>query len=367
MKKRKDGSYEKKITVGHDKDGKPIRKAFYGHSIKEIDAKIKEYHKQEFYGTVDRSITLAEWADQWLETYKEGNVRANTYETTYRISVDKIKKYFRNAKLAAIRPIDIQEFFNSMSVLSQSALDKLKITLRAIFETAIENELIIRNPVKRSIKPKSDNKSDAKRAYTRDEAIDLVKFAKSHKDGASVITILKTGLRRGELCGLKWSDVDLKSCTINVRQSVTLVHGNPRLSDPKSETSKREIPFDDELKSVFMSIPRNLHCEFVFASPRGMMMNPDNWKQRIYDGFMADYKLHNPEARILNPHELRHTFGTFLYEATNDIYITSKIMGHSNPNVTAKIYVHEQRETKQAAIAKVLPFAEISSTQNKLS
>lgn len=346
-----------KITIGHKADGTPIRKTFYGTSKRAAKAKAEEFIKQSAYGTVDRKITLAEWADKWLATYKDGNVRANTYETTYRVSVDKIKAYFRNARLADIRPIDIQTFFNSMSGISQSGLDKLRITLKAIFTTAIENELIVRNPVQKSIKPKSDKKPDEKRAYTHEEAADIVRFAKTHRCGAAIITILKTGLRRGELLGLKWSDIDFKTNTINVKRSVVMVGGSVKECEPKTESSKREIPFDEELKSVLLSVPRKLHCEFVFSSSRGKMMHPDNWSQREYAKFMEDYAAFNPKARILNPHELRHTFGTFLCEATGNIHITSKIMGHANPNITSKIYVHDSLKSKQDAIAKMQPFS----------
>ena len=352
MKKR----IEKKITVGHEPSGKPIRKSFYGTSERAVNDKIKEYYKQSSAGTIDKSITLAEWADKWLATYKEGNVRGNTYLSSYKISVDKIKAYFCNAKLAGIRSVDIQTFFNSMSHMSQSQLDKLKITLNGIFRSAIENELIVRNPVS-GVKPKSEQKPDVKKVYTREEATALVRFAKTHKDGAAIITILKTGLRRGELCGLRWADVDFKTATIHVRNSVYLDNGRAKLDRPKTATSVRDIPFDEELASVLRFVPRMVGCQFVFHSPRGKMLNPDNWAKRVYASFMNDFSAEMPDARLLTLHELRHTFGTFLYEATGDIYITSVIMGHSSPNITAKIYVHEHSETRQAAMAKVLPFS----------
>ena len=375
-KSRPDGLYEKKITVGHGSDGKPIRLSFYGHSDKEIEAKLKEYYKQEAYGTIDKSISLADWADKWLATYKEGNVRGKTYEM-YESCIEKhIKPHFKKSFLAYIKPVDIQTFLNSKSALSQSLLEKLKITLGGIFETAIANELIVRNPVK-GIKPKSDKRSQPRLSYSAEEAGQLIEFAKTHKDGAAIIVLLKTGLRRGELCGLKWSDVDFKTNTITVRHSVSLVGGSAVLDMPKTESSKREIPFDDGLAKVLALIPRfttskkiSVQHGFVFVNSKGKMLNPGNWSKRTYADFMKDYqnnyaaeyeKNHGkaPETlpRTLDPHELRHTFGTLLYESTKDIYITSKTLGHSSVDITAKIYVHENSETKRAAIAKVLPLA----------
>ena len=71
---------------------------------------------------------------------------------------------------------------------------------------------------------------------------------------------------------------------------------------------------------------------------------------------MTDYKTYNSKARILTPHELRHTFGSLTYEATKDIYITSKMMRHSDIKITAKTYIHEQIDIKRKAVGKVLKY-----------
>lgn len=354
MKQRKDGSYEKKETIGHKPNGAPIRRTFRGKTPKEVRDKIKEYFQQSSYGTIDKKITLAEWADRWLEIYKEGNVKAITYESTYKGAVKKIKRYFKNARIADIRSVDIQAFYNSYSNMSQSFLNNLKITINAIFETAIKNELIVRNPAK-SIIPKSNKAPREVRVYTREEAKKLFEFARNHKDGAPIITILKTGLRRGEMCALKWSDIDFKNNIIKVRHSLTMVHGTGKLDTPKTKSSIREIPFDNELKSILLQIPRDIHNSFVFLSPKGKMINPENWEKRTYANFMKEFSATG--NRALRPHELRHTFGTFLYESTGSEHITAKIMGHSNTSITSKTYIHEGIEVKRAAIEKIAPYS----------
>ena len=127
-----------KITIGRDINGKPIRKAFYGATERECKAKIKAYWQGEYKPTYS-DITLAEWADKWLEI-KKGKVKESTYESTYRNAVDvHIKPYFKNARLKDIKPIDIEKFFKAKAHMSASSLSKMRITLGSMFESAVDN------------------------------------------------------------------------------------------------------------------------------------------------------------------------------------------------------------------------------------
>jgi integrase len=352
-KKRQDGLVEIKITVGKRMSGTLIRKSFYGHTAKEASDKANEYMKKSQYQTIDERITLEDWADKWLETYKSG-VRDYTYEYTYKNAIEKhIKPYFKDARLAAIRPVDIQEFFNTKAKMSQSAIHKLKITLRSIFDTAIENDLIYKNPV-----PKKEIESKAtpgvKRAYTKEEVAAITAFAKTHPAGAPIIAMLKAGLRRSEVLALRWQDVDFKNKTLSVNVSVSCAKGVVKVDKPKSKASMATIPIDAELAAVLQAVPHKIGCEYIFPSESGKVQIPDTWEKKYYNTFMADYLANNEGARRLTPHELRHTFGSLVYEATKDIYITSKLMRHSDVKITANIYVHEKMDTKRKALGKVL-------------
>ena len=342
---------EKKITIGHKTDGTPMRKSFYGKTLREVEAKIKEYHQTSQYPEVDNRITLAEWGEKWLDTYKRSACSEATIISTYMPEINRINKYFKDARLCAVRNVDVQKFFQAHIHLSQSRLRKLYITLNAIFATAIENDLIIKNPCK-GIKYKSTQTPEEKRAYTQAETDDIIEYAKTHKYGAAVIVMLRTGLRRGELLALRWQDINLKARVLSVRQAVSLENGRAIVGEPKTAASKADLPIPDDLIPVLQSIPRMIGVEYVFHSPKGKVYNPRNWDERRFGKFMEDYQAHNPEARLLNPHELRHTFGTLTYAATGDIYITSKLMRHSSVDITAKTYVHENMDMMRAAAAK---------------
>ncbi len=341
-----------KITVGHNPDGTPIRKGFYGRTKKEANAKAQEYIINNSFGPVDKTITLAEWAEKWLEVYKHGNVSELTYQNSYLAPVrNQIVPHFKNARLADIKQIDIRNFFNENAHYSKSSLNKMKITLNALFEAAIDNDLIVKNPVKNvSIQSKAEAKE--KRVYTKEQVERVIEFAKGHRHGAPIIVLLKAGLRRSELLALRWSDIDLSNNLLSVNMSVAETKYGTTIGPPKTKASIADIPFDNELKRLFASLPRSI-SGYVFPNTKDKLQSPSTWFNRTYRPFMADMHKANPDIPILSTHELRHTFGSLVYEATKDIYITSKLMRHSDINVTAKIYVHESMDAKREAIMRL--------------
>ena len=213
--------------------------------------------------------------------------------------------------------------------------------------------------------PKSEKVSKTMRAYSADDVRMVVDYAKTVSIGNSIIILLKTGLRRGELLGLRWIDVDMESKTIHVRQAVSETSGVMKIGPPKTVTSIRDIPFDDELLEVLKSIPKKVTRykgkkekresyevlnDYVIPGRSGGALLPTNWQCRIYDNFMEDFSKSHENIPKLNAHELRHTYGTRLYKGGTDIYTISKLMGHANVLITTKIYVHNDIDTIRQAI-----------------
>lgn len=359
--------YEVKVKVP-DEHGNIVRKSFYSR-ISKADAmeQANKYRIKMAVGKFeDKHIGFSEYADHWLETCKENSVSETTYCYTYRNSVENhLKKYFGKYTLGNIKLDDVQKFFNANKSYSNSLLQKLRITLNAIFERAVDEQIINRNPCRGLIMPKSTKASATKSAYNPEEARKLVDFAKAQKDGYSIALLLKTGLRRGELLALRWEDVDLENKVINVRQSLKEANGLILVGPPKSKTSIRQIPIDDETVEILQSIPREVirykgkgknrtsykvKNEYVVPDAKGHYMRPQNWQRRIYDKIMSEFVVQNPDIKKLNAHELRHTYGTLLYKSGTDIYTISKLMGHANVLITTKIYVHDDLDTIKASM-----------------
>lgn len=359
--------YEIKANVP-DKHGNTVRKSFYS-LISKDDAReqANKYRINMAIGKVeDKHIGFSDYADHWLEACKENSVSETTYYYTYRNSIENhLKKYFGKYALVNIRLDDVQKFFNSNKQYSNSMLQKLRITLNAIFERAADEGLISRNPCRGLIMPKSSKVAKAKCAYTAEEARKLVDFVKAYQDGYSIVILIKTGMRRGELLALRWVDVDLKNKIINVRQSLKEANGLIIIGPPKTKTSIRQIPIDDETVEILKAVPREVtrykgkgknrtsyqvKNEYVVPDSKGQYMRPQNWQRRIYDKMMTEFVVQNPDIKKLNAHELRHTYGTLLYKSGTDILTISKLMGHANVLITTKIYVHDDLETIKASM-----------------
>lgn len=336
--------YEVKVTVGHKLNGDPIRKSFYS-SISKEDAK-QQAEKWKVEKTVaertgvilvEQDITFAKWAKKWLEVYKKGKVKQHTYDYTYRVNVENYMiPFFGQAYLRDITQADIQDYFNIHNFLAENNLKRHRMILKNIFDKAIYNDLCRKNPVI-GIKYSSIKDKTVRHAYTQEQVEKLIEYAKAQRDGAMIVIMLNTGVRRGELLGLKWIDVDYERKSIFVKRSITPDTDEPQDGDVKSQTSMREIPVSDDFLAYLKTLPHK--TDFIIPGKT-------KYGYLSIDGFEGRYRRFMEKAcsslglPYLVPHELRHTFGTVLREKGVDIYTISRVMGHSDVVVTDKIYVH---------------------------
>lgn len=351
---RTDGMYEVKVTIGKDVQGKVIRKSFYS-SVSKADAqkKAQEYivdlesEKRTGIAELSQSITFAEWAYKWLETYKKPTVSENSYKDTYYNSVHKhIVPYFSKARLVDIKPLDVQNFYNIKGKeLSESMMKKLKLCLNAIFDTAIDNDLCYKNPAK-NVNFVSEIPKKEKKVYTEEQ----IKVAKSYfiKNFPPAYLLLDVGLRKGELIGLMWTDINFENKTLKVDRSAQRVRGQrePKLVPPKWK-SYRTIPLSTTTVELLKTWKNK--SSYVFCNENNQIMSVDGFTQRL-ETAMAHMNQQHTDVPVLSAHELRHTCGTQHRRNGVDIYTIQKLMGHKDINITANIYVHEEvEETRKAA------------------
>lgn len=345
MKKKKTklerdrGIVEKKKTVGHDPvTGKPIRKSFYGsgrHALEQIDEKYHAYLSKQAEA-VETSETLAAVCERWIETSKRPVISDLTYKQTYLYSLNIITAYFADMRVADVKQADIQKFFIANKVRNKWAVDKLYYILKDTFDFAVQNDLIRKSPFVDIRKYSKD--SAQKRAYDETAYFQCVDFAKQHPDGLGPFIILKSGLRRGELCALRWSDIDFRGQIINVRRAVTFKDGRLVITKGKTRNAVRQIPIDVEAVEFLRTVERISPC--VVGHGAADRIDPKNYAKREYRRFMTDFSTETGNP-ALSLHELRHTYGTMLYHFHTPLEAIAKVMGHSSLEITRKIYVHD--------------------------
>lgn len=311
---------------------------------KQIQYKIeKEVASRTGRGFLDQNVTFADWAYQWLETYKKPDVDENTYMDTYLNAVkNHLCPYFKNIKLSDIKPIHIKNFYTTKTHLSASMLSKMKLCLNGIFETAIDNDLCFKNPAK-GISYTSQKPKKQKKVYTDTE----LKFVKNffYDEMPEVVFLLETGLRRGEMLGLMWEDIDLQQQTLSVNRSIARQKGGGIKTMPPKWNSYRIVPLSAlTVKLLKKQCIRS--TGYIFAENPSSPQNPKTWSDKLKK-HMERLPSHIPR---LSPHELRHTYGTYLRRKGVDIYTIQKIMGHKNIQMTTEIYVHNEIEPLKKAL-----------------
>ena len=287
-----------------------------------------------------------EWSMKWLDIYKKPTVSENSYRFTYCNTVKKhLIPYFKDYCLSDIKNLDIQEFLITKSNYSETMIEKMILCLRGIFDTAIDNDLCFKNPA-RKVTYSSESVKHKKQIYTSNQMATIKNL--SYGIMNEVIILLETGLRRGELLGLQWSDIDLSNNVLEVNRSVAVskAFGGVKINPPKWD-SFRTIPLQRKSINIFRNMLKN--NQYVFSCD-GKIQRPNTWSVKLAK-FMQDLPIDIPR---LTAHELRHTYGTNLRRECIDIYTIQKVMGHKDINMTAELYVHNEVDELKRSMQNIL-------------
>jgi integrase len=328
-------------------------------------AKYDEWMKERNGITVAVSadLKLEAWVKMYLECYRKGTVKDTSYHQL-ELLAKAISPELKTKKVCDITPIEIQMFINTFSAnSSKSYVDKMSGLLKSVFSEAQENGLIVHNPTRALKTPKKTE--DPKQSFTKKEVEEICKYAETYHQnepeglrkraglmiGAAIITLLLTGMRRGELLGLMWSDI--KENKININRGVFLerdketgkLHPVVHEYEVKTTKSLRSIPLPPQVNDAISKLPhRGL---YVFSSESGGIMHPRNFN-RSYDTFFNHISKDHPTIRHLKVHECRHTCATLMLEAGVDIRVVQELLGHEDIKTTAR-YTHPDFSTMEQA------------------
>lgn len=339
MKKRKDGRYQKKITLSNGS-----QRVVYGRTIAEVNQAADELRDQDRAGLViGDATTVGEWAKTWISTYKSG-LRNNTLSMYRNAYNNHILQYLATLKLRDVRPVNIREVMQSVAGQSESLQHKVLITMRQLFTTARRNGLIVSDPTE-GIKTTPHAKPKRKEYLTLGEQKALLTALVDIDPRAQCFVglCLYCGLRREEALGLQWGDI--KSGKLTVNRTITFcknqVDSNQEL---KTKASHRTIPIPHQLKDILDNIPRTGIYLLTCADGRPMTQIAF---RRLWD------KVKRVSPCEVRPHMLRHTYATNLYRAGIDLKTAQYLLGHSSIQMTANIYTHMDKEDAASSIAQL--------------
>ena len=351
IRKRKDGRWEGLYTVGHDPEtGKAIIKNVLGKTQAEVKEKLKKAIEENVgidYGKA-KTYTVGSWLEAWMENYAKVKLRPSTFKTSQDFLKNHIKPQIGGIPLADLTSLDLQRFYKHL--LDGGRVDRIEAkkkpkglapkTVRNIhqmigsaYNLALEQRLVTKNPTQGCALPKAEHKE--MQTLPIEQLTSFLREAKDSGVFALYYIDLTTGLRRGELLGLKWSDIDLGKGDLRVQRQIGRIDGKIIEMPLKTKKAYRTLPLSADAIDVLMQQRRKTgNSEWVFPSPTGGPMSPDSvlhMLQRVLK------RAGLPRIRF---HDLRHTFATMALQNGVDVKTVSSMLGHYSAGFTLDTYAH---------------------------
>lgn len=353
VSQRKDGWYVARYT---NRFGKRVQRLFP--KLQEARKWITESEEDDQHRNIDipTNMTVDAWYDYWMDI-KKRTVRPNTVRN-YRERYERnIRPVIGKKLLTDVNMIHCQTIMNRMADdgYSTSTIYQARITLYNMLDYAFQNDVIRKNPCNKLVK------SDIGKEVKKQEALSLFEqreFCNAIQGNAYELQyrfLLQTGLRTGELVGLKWSDIDFENRTLTVTRTMEYRHSTKewRVGPPKSKAGYRTVPLTEEAieilklqkaKNAAKKVVDINWADMVFLCRKGTPV-----KNSTYDSML--YKLcEKADIRHFSMHILRHTFATRCIEAGMKPKTLQTILGHSNIGITMNLYVHTTAEQKTKEI-----------------
>ena len=346
VRKRDDGRWEGRIVVGHKENGDSIFHYVSARTQKELLEKlhrsIDEYDGAEL--TEDSRMTLGEWLDIWLGECAEPAVRPTTIKG-YRSYVERnIKPCLGGKQICKVTTAEIQSLYRRLQKeggidggpLSGTTVRRIHNVLHQALDVAVDRHLMVKNPSNGVTLPK---KVTTAKTILNDEQLErFMEAIKADEHWHDFFYLeITTGLRRGELCGLMWSDFDEKKGTLSIRRTLHSKQGGGYyVSDTKTATGRRSIKLPPSTVQLLKERKKKSISQWIFANP----IHPE-------DPVMPNSGYHRMKKLLkkaglpnLRFHDLRHTFATHALTSGVDAKTLSGILGHTKTSFTLDTYTH---------------------------
>lgn len=375
---RPDDRYEGRITVNG------IRKSFYGSTKVEVKQKAKEYLQKVENGFREpKKITLNEYIDYWLTTYKLNKIEPSSYTRLYRVYESQIYDSIGKKMIGNITTQDIQKLIDEHAnplddqtkPLALSGLKRILHLLRPCMEMAVSEGIISKNPCNNVKLPVEsciatqtrvqNTLTDSEIAEFKEAALARYKTTNEYRsrDAIILLIMLNLGLRVGEALALEWDDINIDEGIIYINKTVQSNiknfgnTGNAQYSrlknSTKTQSGVRVLPISDVVANYIMELKgydvrQCISSKYVCATSVGTRNTSRNLQRSL------NRVIRNTSIRKeITLHTLRHTFGSTMLRRGVPIEVVSKLMGHANINITYTKYIHVLQEQKAKAMQMV--------------
>lgn len=369
LTQRKDGVYQARYSDRWEK-----RKTIYGSNLRELRKQLAEaIAENENFKSIKEDVTLDEWFDRWMKIYKEKSIRPNTKREYTHIYNKNISPYIGGRLINSLVKSDIQRLVDKAydDSYAYERQNKIKVILRDMLQRAVEDNLIINNPVS-GIKLRSAKEVKAKALTIKEQEVFFDYCRNTFYENLFNVAV-NTGLRPGELFALQINDIDFENGFIDVNK--TLVYQKYLTDDrkefhvepPKTKQSYRKVPINSvcreyiekqmELKKVVSSKRPKQKNDYLFVTKFNTPLN-----SQIYsDAIRAVIRQINlvrsfdEQFEIFSGHTFRHTFATRCFENGVEAKVVQSYLGHASLKMTMDLYTHVTEEKSAIDIEKIVP------------
>lgn len=347
----------------------------YGGTLKECKKNhvdiLKELDEGIYSGK--RKPTLDAYHKEWRENLEiGGTVKGSTlccYDKAYAI----IKKTFGRVRIDEIKPVHLREFQRTLRTkgssrggvpYSVSTINGVFNLFHLIMESAVQDEYIIRNPcsVVKHLRNEDTGRTNT-RALSKEEKALFLQYAESSFYYNGIRLLFATGMRSGELRGLRWSDYDKKNGVLHIRRTASVdASGKQTMNTPKSKNGFRDIPLNDEIraimedqKALMVDLQGNVRKldDYVFKSFEGKVMSR-NSLQHIFNETCERIRKDGYVFENVSPHSARHTFITEALHLGVNEFALKAVVGHSpSARVTTEVYLDRDASAMKKAMEQM--------------
>lgn len=303
-------------------------------------------------------MTVNAWFDRWI-AMKNADLKPGTIDSyTARYNVN-IRSVIGGLKVVDVKPMHCQMILNSMNeTYHNGTIKNVRVVLHNMFEDAKDNGLITLNPMKRSYKCRGGKSKKERAVLNEQEVAQFLEGIEGHRFEIQYRFVLQTGLRTGELIGLKWEDIDFEKRCINIRRTMNYMSSTHswRSGPPKSQAGRRTVPLTDEaIRLLKMQRIKNDNLKvvpmdamgYVFIDEKGLI------KQGSYYSALTRKLCKKSHIKNISMHILRHTFATRCVMCGMSLKVLQTIMGHSVSSITMDYYVHTTNDAAATELERV--------------
>ena len=360
IRKRSDGRWEGRYTAGRNPEtGKPIYKNVLGKTQAEVKAKLKAAIEDS--ANLDmlkaEQYTTGQWMDVWFENCAKIKVRPSSHQT-YRGYIDNhIKPNIGDIPLNKLSSLHLQKLYKKLLTggrverieskgqpkgLSAKTVRNINQVISSAMDFAKDQKLISSNPTDGCALPKLEHKE--MKTLPVEQLTSFLREAKESGVFELYYIELATGLRRGELLGLRWEDIDLTQGSLRVQRQVARINGEIIEAPLKTKNAYRTLPLSADAVGVLQEQRKKSGSSpYVFPSPTGGPISPDSVLHMLHR------ILKRAGLAQVRFHDLRHTFATLALQNGVDIKTVSGMLGHYSAGFTLDTYTHVTTSAKKEA------------------